>query len=106
MSRWIAPALLLAMVASGCVAGDSAPETVSAAASEDDELRAARDRIALLETELAQTQGEVTEDADGSSHFTRWERQPVPRKFRAAGRGFRHPDTLLFSLADHLVDLR
>jgi hypothetical protein len=105
MSRWIASALLLVVVTSGCIAGDGAPST-SAAASEDDELLAARERIAQLETQLAQTQGDATEDADVSPHVTAWERHPVPRKFRAAGPGFRHSDTLLFSLADHLVDLR
>lgn len=47
MSRLIASALLLVVVTSGCVAGDSAPETFGAA-SEDGELLAARDRIAQL----------------------------------------------------------
>ena len=104
MSRLMASALLFVVVTSGCVAGENAPK-MSAATSEDDELRAARDEIARLETELGQTQDEATEDADGSSHVPQWEQQPVPRKFRAAGPGFADADALLFSLADHLVDL-
>ena len=101
--RGTAAALVLVMAVSGCVAGDRAPED-AAGASENGELRAARGRIARLEAELAQTQ--ATEDAEGSSPVTQWQRQRAPRRFQAAGPGFRHADELLFSLADHLVDLR
>lgn len=103
MSRSTAIALVFGVAAFGCVPGDGQPTTVTTA-SEDGELRAARDRIARLEADLARD--ELREDVAESSHATKWEGQPVPRKFRAAASAFRNADKLLFSLVDHLVDLR
>lgn len=105
MSRWIASALLLVVVSSGCVADGEAPK-MSAASSEDDELLAAPGPVVRSPTDVVHPHDQAAEAADRSRHVTAWERQPVPRKFRAGGPGFRHADTLLFSLADHLVDLR
>lgn len=105
MSRPIASALLLAVAVSGCVARDSAPRA-PVAASEADEPPAPRDRVTPTGPDVARAQDEMAEEADAALHHTEWERQPVPRRFRAAVAGFRDVDGLLFSLADHLVDLR
>ncbi len=69
MQRWAALAVLVALAASGCVAGDSAP-TAARATSQNDELRAAHERIAQLEAELAQAEEQSAHDADASSHVT------------------------------------
>lgn len=76
MAPWITPALLLVVVASGCVADQDAAQKIAPSP--------AADRPPLV---------------------TEWERQPVPRTFRTAASTFDRVDGLLFSLADHLVDL-